>query len=192
MANWALTDYVIEGPDEILEKIQSAVNTHEVEENSSDNWEGNILHALGITWEKGTPKDPGPYVRGFIQDAQLADGILSLHAEEAWGVTDFCKLLKEKFPEIKVYWASEEPDCEVYQTNDKDGKYFKDKFYVDTCIHDNYQSEYFMDEKAAYKWLDTITTGEVKTLEDVCKFNDSCDEDDYISIYEFEVVNWPT
>ena len=101
--------------------------------------------------------------------------------------------LEQKFPDIKVYWIVEESGCVVYATNDKEAKYFKDRFWVDTCINNNYQSDYFQFESSVYKWLHDITDGKVSSAEDVEKFNsdheDAGDDDkNFINIHPFKVV----
>lgn len=193
MANWAYTDYVIEGPVETLQKIEQAIKEHPVQEKSSEDWEGNVIIALNgdINWKPAE----NHYMRGFINmESVLLDedsGVLKFGAEEAWGITDFDSELKGMFPDIKVYWRTEEPDEEIYSTNDGEGKYFKDRFYVDTCINGNYESEYFTYESDVYKWLYKITNGKVNTKKKVEKFNEGVDlsgGDDFIRILEFTVV----
>ena len=205
MANWAWTDYVVEGPEETLQKIYDAFHHHEVEEGSTASWEGNILKALGITWkdrkiiskkkdgEITFLKTKGYYMRGFIQDAPYwdNDGNLRFSAEEAWGATDFHELLEMNFPDIKVYYFVEEG---IYATNDKEGKYFKNRFYADCCIDGEYFSEYFMHESDMFKWLYRITDGRVDTMEKADAFNeeyeDSEDSDDnFIFIYKCSIVD---
>jgi hypothetical protein len=194
MANWASTAYAIEGPHETLEKIEKAILEHPVEEGSSEDWEGNILKALGIEWEAHTPDGKGYYMRGFIQDVPWWDGdTLRFYAEEAWGATDFNEVLEKNIPDIKVFYTVEEPGCEVYATNDKEGKYFPDRYWVDTCIDNNYQSEYFQFESSVYKWLHDITDGKVSSAEDAEKFNsdheDAGDDDEnFINIHVFKVI----
>ena len=207
MVNWAITDYVIEGPKEILKKIYDAIKHHDVQKDSSDNWEGNILNALGIKWEerkmeqKGNQvKFSGYYLRGFISEIDdiefnsEKDIALRFYAEEAWGKTDFNILLEQTFPDIKVYWVVEEESEDIYATNDKEGKYFTDRYYVDTCIDGNYEAEYFSKEDSMYKWLSHITGGRVKNLQDVEDFNadyedsDGCDEN-YIEIHKYDVCD---
>ena len=197
MANWAITDYVIEGPKDILQKIKDAIANHEVAEGSSHGWEGNILNALNISYEKQAIQQNGDhlevtgyYMRGFITDeAWFDDGTLRFYAEEAWGVTDFYKVLEKEFPEIKVFYKVEEPDDCVYATNDKEGKYFPERFYVDICYKGNYESEYFIFEDAVYKWINEITASEISTAEEVEAFNDANENgEDFIHVYEFDVL----
>ena len=194
MANWASTAYAIEG-QETLEKIEKAILEHPVEEGSSEDWEGNVLKALNIDWEPNTPDGKGYYMRGFIQDEPWFDGsTLRFYAEEAWGATDFHEVLEKNIPDIKVFYVVEEEGGDVYATNDKEGKYFPDRYWVDTCIDGDYQSEYFQFESSVYKWLHDITDGKVKSAEDVEKFNsdheDECDDDEnFIDIHVFAVVD---
>ena len=198
MANWASTDYTIEGPKETLKKIYDAIQYPDTSE-GDDGWEGGVLKALGITWKERQPDGSGYYMRGFIQDPECIEfdpktnDILSFYAEEAWGITDFYEVLMENFPDIKVYWSVEESGEEIYATNDKEGKYYRERFYVDTYIGNNYQSEYFQFESSMYKWLSDITDGKVKSKEDVEAFNDLHeelvdDDDNFIYIHEFKVI----
>ena len=82
MANWARTDYRIEGNQEDLQEICPPCKAYDngehpvMEDGASEVWEGNIILALGI--EKGES-----YLRGFIQSCELSDGLLCIEAEEA-------------------------------------------------------------------------------------------------------------
>lgn len=73
MANWARTDYRIEGNQEDLQEIYYLCKAFDngerpvMEDGASKDWEGNIILALGI--EKGES-----YLRGFIQSCELSDG----------------------------------------------------------------------------------------------------------------------
>jgi hypothetical protein len=195
MANWASTSYAIEGPKKALQKIEQAILHHDVQENSDERWEGNVLIALGLTWEERN-QGKGKYMRGFITDTEPwynAGGALRFEAEEAWGVTDFNEVLEENFHNIKVFYVVEEPGEEIYATNDKEGKYFPNRYYVDTCIDGSYESEYFTTKEAALSWLSDITFGRVKTEEDIELFNadyeDSEEPDEnFISFHEFEII----
>lgn len=199
MANWAFTDYVIEGPKETLDKIFDALEHHPIAKDSSDNWEGNVLLALGISWEDysfnkegNVLKPSGYYLRGFIQHFEREKDTIVISAEEAWGLTDFYKLLMDNFPDVKVFYRVEEDGESIYDTNDVEGKYFPDRYYVDLCIDDAYESEYFIKEKEVYEWLSKLTKGKITDKDSVEAFNDEHEDagDDYknyINIYEFSV-----
>ena len=194
MPNWCSTSYMIEGPHETLKKINDAILHHEVEEGSSPEWEGNILKALDIKWKRYDPDFPHQrhsYMRGFINEPpSLGENTLEFDAEEAWGVTDFGEVLEENFPDIKVYFIAEEPGMEIYITNDAEGKFFLTRYYVDTCIKNDYQSEYFETKEEAYKWLSDITQGKITNEEQVDDFNSDVENiDDFIYVHEFKIVN---
>ena len=52
---------------------------------------------------------------------------LSLYeAEELALITDFRVLLKNRFKDLEIYFATVDPENETYVTNDADGKHFHD------------------------------------------------------------------
>lgn len=98
----------------------------------------------------------------------------------------------KKFPEIKVYWAVEEEGMGIYKTNDREGLYFEDRVYVDTCINGDYKSDYFKNTDDAYQWLSEITNDKIKTKKDVEDFNDSISErnpDEFIYVHEYLIID---
>jgi len=194
MANWAYTSYVVSGPKKILEMIEKAIIGHPVSEGADEHWEGDILNALGAEWvSRDQDREKGLYMRGFINEKPWWSGDdLRFWAEEAWDITDFDIVLRKKFPEIKVYWAVEEEGMGIYKTNDREGLYFEDKVYVDTCINGDYKSEYFKNTDDAYQWLSEITDGKIKTKKDVEDFNDSISErnpDEFIYVHEYLIID---
>lgn len=183
MANWCSTSYVIEGDKEILETIKRAFDNHPVKEKSSENWEGNILAALGINCEKSS-------IRGFVDYySDIDDETFHFACEEAWCRTDFAELLLSKFPSISIYWMAEEPGCEIYMTNDAYGTYFPERYYVEVQINSNGDSEYFEEEQDAYNWIRERTG--CKNATDIEKYNDEAMEnqtDNYICFHEFDII----
>lgn len=199
MANWASVDYVIEGPKETLKRIYDAIQHPVVEPDSDERWEGNVLNTLGIEWRVRQPDGSGYYIRGFIQDKESIEfnpdinDTLTFYAEEAWGITDFHKLLEKGIPGIKVYYCVVEENDELYATNDKEGKYYSYRWNADICVNNVYNYEEFTTEKSLYEWLDNKTNGEIKNAEDVEVFNAKHEEvgdDDknYINIHAYSVV----
>lgn len=185
MPNWCMTDYRIEGSKRTLKRINDTIQSFlkgesEPMENSCRDWEGNVLLTLKCIkdWKKH-------YVRGFIQEAYIENDVLCIVAEEAWSRTEFAELLEKHFPSLSVYWSAEECGCEIFQTNDSSGKYFDYRFYVDACVDGEYSSEYFKTKQEALKWIADIS--ECKSEESIKEFN-SNNEDDYIYLFEFEVV----
>ncbi len=85
MTNWASTSYRIEGKQEDLKTLNELINEFMdgkrpvMEDNASKDWEGNVALELGENTK-------GYYLRGFIQTCELEDDVLSIEAEEAWGL----------------------------------------------------------------------------------------------------------
>lgn len=191
MANWASTSYAIEGSKSDLERVFNVIdgfvkgNVKPVEENTSKEWEGNIVTALGATDEQMKNN----YLRGFIQTYEIIDGVFHLEAEEAWGTTDFRHLLAKLMPELTIYYIVEECGCEVYATNDCDGKYFTESYYVDICIDGDYFSEYFDTEKQVLAYVAQLLKKEAVTMAEIDEWNEIQDDsENYIYVHEFEYV----
>ena len=191
MANWASTSYAIEGSKSDLERVFNVIddfvkgNVKPVEENTSKEWEGNIVTALGATDEQMKNN----YLRGFIQTYEIIDGVLHLEAEEAWGTTDFRHLLAKLMPVLTIYYIVEECGCEVYATNDCDGKYFTESYYIDICIDGDYFSEYFDTEKQVLAYVAQLLKKESVTMKDIDEWNEEQDDNEnYIYVHEFKYV----
>lgn len=188
MANIASVAYAIEGPkkdlEEIFVAILNAVNTKD------NRYEEYIAaETLKLPIEEGKTR-----LRGEISnDPTLENGVLRFWAEERWGLQDFEELLRKKFPDITVYWVVEEPGMEIYCTNDKKGKYFRERYWVDTAQDAIYQSEYFKTEEDMYKWLNEKYG--VKSEEEVEAWNadyedSGTDDENFIYIHEFEIEDY--
>lgn len=191
MANWASTSYAIEGNKSDLERMFNVINdfvksnVKPVEANASKEWEGNIVKALGASKEQMKNN----YLRGFIQTYEIIDGVLYIEAEEAWGATDFRHLLAKLMPELTIYYIVEECGCEVYATNDCDGKYFTESYYVDICIDGDYFSKYFDTEKQVLAYVAQLLKKESVTMKDIDEWNEEQDDNEnYIYVHEFKYV----
>ena len=191
MANWASTSYAIEGNKSDLESVFNVINdfvksnVKPVEANASKEWEGNIVKALGASEEQMKNN----YLRGFIQTYEIIDGVLYIEAEEAWGATDFRHLLAKLMPELTIYYIVEECGCEVYATNDCDGKYFTESYYVDICIDGDYFSEYFDTEKQVLAYVAQLLKKESVTMKEIDEWNEEQDDNEnYIYVHEFKYV----
>ena len=191
MANWASTSYAIEGNKSDLESVFNVINdfvksnVKPVEANASKKWEGNIVKALGASEEQMKNN----YLRGFIQTYEIIDGVLYIEAEEAWGATDFRHLLAKLMPELTIYYIVEECGCEVYATNDCDGKYFTESYYVDICIDGDYFNDYFNTEEQVLSYVAQLLKKESVTMKDIDEWNEEQDDNEnYIYVHEFKYV----
>ncbi|WP_288764229.1 hypothetical protein [uncultured Weeksella sp.] len=191
MANWASTSYRIEGSKEDLEKVYNVIDEFmserrkPIEVNASSEWEGNIIRALGATDEQMKNN----YLRGFIEEYEMDGDIIRIEAEEAWGTTDFRQVLAQLMPELTIYYIVEEPGCEVYATNDADGKYFPERFYVDAYVNGDYQSEYFETEEQAMTYVANLLGKKEVSKNELENWNECHEKDNnFIYIHEFEIV----
>lgn len=189
MANWASTSYCIEGSKSDLARVFNTIygfmenKQKPVIESASNNWEGNIVKALGATEEHMSKY----YLRGFIQWYEMDDNTVSIEAEEAWGATDFRHVLAQLMPELTIYYIVEEPGCEVYATNDSEGKYFTDRFYVNACINGNFESDYFTTKESAMNYAASLLGKEKVTIDEVREWTDKQEGDDFLYIHEFSI-----
>lgn len=191
MANWASTSYAIEGSKSDLERMFNVINdfvksnVKPVEANASKEWEGNIVKALGASEEQMKNN----YLRGFIQTYEIIDGVLYIEAEEAWGATDFRHLLAKLMPKLTIYYIVEECGCEVYATNDCDGKYFTESYYVDICIDGDYFNDYFNTEEQVLSYVAQLLKKESVTMKEIDEWNEEQDDNEnYIYVHEFKYV----
>ena len=187
MANMASVSYAIEGSEESLKKIEYAI-TMAVQSKDMHYEMYQAAETLGLPIVEGETKLGGEISEEPTWDE--ATGALRFSAEERWGLQDFAELLEKQFPDIKVYWVVEECGCEVFCTNDREGKYFPERYWVDTAQDDIYQSEYFTTKEDMYEWLNERYG--VKSEEEVEAWNadyeatgDDCEN--FIYIHKFEV-----
>ena len=182
----ASVSYAIEGSKESLKKIAEAIITAV---HSNDNRYEMYQAAEYLK----LPDIENSRLGGEISEEPTRDentGALRFSSEERWGLQDFAELLEKQFPDIKVYWIVEECGCEVFCTNDREGKYFPERYWVDTAQDDIYQSEYFTTEEAMYRWLNEKYG--VKSEEEVEAWNADYeatgdDYENFIYIHKFEI-----
>ena len=171
MANWASTSYRIEGNQKDLQELYdlckdfSEKKRSAMVEGASEGWEGNIILALGE--EIGDS-----YIRGFIQSFKLKNGLLSIEAEEAWGVTDFNLLLEKHYDNMKVYFIVEEEMCEIFATNDAEGKYFNSRSILTSYVGGKYHREKFKNKNEALKYAAKLIGRDSVTKLEVAKWNE--------------------
>lgn len=191
MANWASTSYRIEGSESDLKKVYDVIDnfvtgkSKPVLEDASKEWEGNIVKALGASDEQLKES----YLRGFIEEYELDGDVIRINAEEAWGATDFRHILGNLMPELTIYYIVEEAGCDVFATNDIDGKYFPEQYLVDAYVKDADFYEYFEAKGQMKDFVSSLIGKEDFTDEDIEAWNEEHEDDDfYIYVHEFQYV----
>lgn len=191
MANWASTSYRIEGSESDLKKVYDVIDnfvtgkSKPVLEDASKEWEGNIVKALGASDEQLKES----YLRGFIEEYELDGDVIRINAEEAWGATDFRHILGNLMPELTIYYIVEEAGCDVFATNDIDGKYFPEQYLVDAYVKDADYYEYLETKGQMKDFVSSLIGKEDFTDEDIEAWNEEHEDDDsYIYVHEFQYV----
>lgn len=184
MPNWAYCSYRIVGKAEevqdLYSKLQELQNMNEPFEPNSWGtlWLGCLVTILGGNWNE-------IYCRGHIIDFSLDDGVLSIATETAWGEMDEVRHFIEKvFPALKIYYYEEECGCEIYQTNDRHGHFFPERFILDDFEGDG--PEYYNDTDSLLKAASEIFGKELKTMADL---NEIVENSDGYSLHDIQVVN---
>ena len=185
MANWASVRYRIEGKQNDLQEIYNQYQTLLSEKQSEKGddkliWESEITDGLGIDSKN---KD----LRGYILKCDFVGESLSIEAEEAWVLTDFRHLLESHYEDINIYYMLEEPCCDVYVTNDAEGKNFPTRISVDIRMEDVEDHKEFITKKEALDYVAHALKRDAITVEDIDKWN-KAHEDDYIGFHEYEVM----
>ena len=131
MPNWAAVCYKVTGQHEQVEKLYNIMLELGampfpglVENGFGSEWFGNLVTKLG-----GDPNKV--YCRGSWTNLQYSDGILTIDIESAWDeLNELRAFLEDTFPDIKIWYQCEESGCGIYTTNDPDGTYFPDRYYL--------------------------------------------------------------
>lgn len=194
MANWCVTNFVVECNDkQKLQRICDAiVKCNEMAEplieDSSKSWTGNIFKDLGLKFESD---------RCFWDEAYIEDGVLYISEESAWSRGSSMRQLVEQMniPEdpdndLIVYFKSEEPGFEIYETNDDEGLYYSERFIFDTSedgreyysnikdLCDDVNS--YLEEDNDFKAFDDV-------VEHLNKYNKENEDDDrWAYVHEFD------
>lgn len=195
MPNWCNTTFVIEGDKKEVESLFLIMDELEhmdrplVANGFGKQWLGCLVEKLGGDWEK-------IYCRGDWQYKELReDGNLHIDTESAWSPPlEVFWLVKSKFPNLRIYWQSEEPGMEEYWTNDAEGKYFHERYYLEACDPDGeFVHEYFKNEQDCVNFIRGKYEIEIQTIDDVESVQEYWDEIDddnpFICVHEYLIDN---
>ena len=86
------------------------------------------------------------YAEDKITDCPCGYSYFKIDTESAWqpNMTTFFYLLQDKYAnKISLVYTSEEPGSGVFINTDVDGLFFTDRYRIDYCIEDYYETEYF-------------------------------------------------
>ncbi len=191
MPNWCYTSYTFVGDEEELKELHGLMERLEsmekplVENGFGTNWLGCLVDSLGKDWNS-------VWYRGSWDNLTLANSTLKFTTETAWSQADeVMDLICEKYPSLDYYFYTEEPGMGIYQTNDDEGLYYPERYYIDLCTADGtYMQEYFVNLDDAIVWIGKMTEQEFKTEDDVNAYFDEIEKenaDAYCYIHEIEM-----
>lgn len=190
MPNWCSTSYVVTGDKnevrDLYEKMRSLEEREKplVKNGFGVTWLGNLVTLLGRSWEEVHCRGEWSELTVDIDNDELRFCTMTAWAE----LRQLRHFLQEKYPSLTFYFRSEEPGMCIFQTNDKEGIYFPERYKVE---HWDEESEYCMDEKEVFDTVSDITGTTVQNLEELNKAIDTYNEvHEYepIYIYVFETV----
>ena len=102
-------------------------------------------------------------LRGRILDFNYDGEVLTINQEtdweEQWWLRDF---LKDKFPDIDIYYREEEPSADVFGTNDAEGRFFPHRYLLES----NDDAQYFHTLEEAAETVADIVGHEVAPTEE--------------------------
>lgn len=194
MPNWSTTDYfVIGSTKEIMDlnkKMEKLENRKKslVKNGFGNTWLGNLVQYLGGDWEK-------VYCRGewMCRNYDKERNALAFTTETAWQeMNEWRRFIESCYKTIKILYVTEEPGCGIYQTNDKEGIFFKSKYILDYGEDVEYfenmdQAVSFIKNLISVKIEEKTVNGIQKELDAYAEENDA--EDLYYSFHEFEKVD---
>lgn len=194
MSNTCFTTYKVTGKKKDVTKLFKTIQRLDGRKTplvpngwyAANLWLGCLVKAL-----KGDPNKV--YCRGTITFYEMEDDVLTINTETAWAEMDETRhFIESCFPDMKIYYIEEESRCEIFNTNDSEGIYFKDRYYIDGFDG----CEYFETLEEAAKYVKEIVGHDVeatvKAIETALnKYMEEHEEEDncYYYFHEFQVVD---
>ena len=169
MANYCNTSYVVEGNKEELDCLYQTMERLQnmeqplVENGFGTTWLGCLIAELG-----GNIEDY--YCKGDWGGLERQGDTVRFATESAWQPPfDTMGLLQEKFPSLVFYFIAEEPGCEVFLKNDKEGKYFPENYLLFLVLPGNRggDAERFQTKAEAYRYISEKTGQNISSEEEL-------------------------
>jgi hypothetical protein len=163
MPNWCNTEYIFKGKKKDLKACAKVINKFAWGKYPQEDRKYGTYQL--IDREIGGSLDGQDALNDF-QQAEIetgSDGIVYLQTwtQTAWGPAHgLIEKLSEKFNLTYLYFA-EEPGSGIYETNDREGLYFSDRFIIEQCDE---ETVYYTDIQEA---LDDIACRTNRTCVDM-------------------------
>ena len=143
MPNWNTTDYTLYGNKENIKRLytdlKKTVDIDRTKESKpftflgNSYWLGYIKKSLLPEVEEELPvRGEISYIEEDIEDHDNDMASLKLTTETAWVA---CSELMDKIAgkyDLQLFYYSEEPGCEIFETNDLEGQFYSFRYMVDS------------------------------------------------------------
>lgn len=178
MPNWCYVDGYFVGEKENLERFKKDFETaQKTIKQGDDGWLGRL-----VIYNKDDVESLAGNIRGFYssigkvqKDKKYNDYYLLFTSSDAWYLADaFYSYVEQKY-DIDFIYMAEEPGCEIYETNDYERRFFKDRVILDVTVYDSDFEDLDIDEKTK-KLVEKITS----KLEGTYYFESYEDLDEYL------------
>lgn len=155
MANFAEVLYYIDGNDEEMETLFNVITglddgSIKVNPNQKPLWIGNLVECLNGN------KSDFVELRGTIDyydELWQTGNPLFITTSEAWTASVLPNVLNKLFNSLEVYYYCQESGCEVYETNDKNGIYFDERYSAEFDNGITWETSTFVTKEAALDFL---------------------------------------
>lgn len=143
MPNWNTTDYTLYGNKENIKRLytdlKKTVDIDRTKESKpftflgNSYWLGYIKKSFLPEVEEELPvRGEISYIEEDIEDHDNDMASLKLTTETAWVA---CSELMDKIArkyDLQLFYYSEEPGCEIFETNDLEGQFYSFRYMVDS------------------------------------------------------------
>ena len=143
MPNWNTTDYTLYGNKENIKRLytdlKKTVDIDRTKESKpftflgNSYWLGYIKKILLPEVEEELPaRGEISYIEEEIEDHDNDMASLKLTTETAWvACSELMDKIAEKY-DLQLFYYSEEPGCEIFETNDLEGQFYSFRYMVDS------------------------------------------------------------
>ena len=189
MANWCYAEYTLTGDKQELDAVYELMHGLEtmaqprVENGFGNTFLGCLVDALGGDWEN-------TLCRGKWGELKRLEDRITFYASTAWTPqNETWDLLCERFPSVRYYYRAEEGGNGLYETNDKDGVFYPERYhalYVDE--DEDYFEEWFETSDKVLAWVNEQSGLDFKSIKEIDKHY-SNDNLPYCKIYKVDIIS---
>lgn len=196
MPNWCLTNYAVTGESKQVKGLYKTMEALQDRKESllpngfGKTWLGNLVSDLGFDPEKTQCRGDWSNLKLRTEGGKT---VLRFDTETAWcRCSDVEELIQKRFPDVDIYFLSEELGCEIFETNDIGGEnsFFPEQFIIDRPMHDG--CEYYTEEGFLQKMSEIAgkTVGSFAEAAEWAAKHNEVSTRDYVYVYQAEQPNY--